>query len=57
MTSAIDIYNQALLRSKPIAENISKGDSEIQKFYKDSVIFITGVTGYLAKQLVEKLLR
>lgn len=31
--------------------------SDIQKFYKDSTIFITGATGYLGKLILEKLLR
>ncbi|XP_042149620.1 putative fatty acyl-CoA reductase CG5065 [Ixodes scapularis] len=31
--------------------------SEVQRFYQDEVIFITGATGFLGKVLVEKLLR
>ncbi|CAN7993773.1 unnamed protein product, partial [Ixodes pacificus] len=31
--------------------------SEVQRFYQDEVIFITGVTGFLGKVLLEKLLR
>ncbi|EEC02990.1 male sterility domain-containing protein, putative, partial [Ixodes scapularis] len=31
--------------------------SEVQRFYEDEVIFITGATGFLGKVLVEKLLR
>ena len=30
--------------------------SEIQSFYKDKTIFITGVSGFIGKVLVEKLL-
>ncbi|XP_040072631.1 fatty acyl-CoA reductase 1-like [Ixodes scapularis] len=33
------------------------GYSEVQRFYQDAVIFITGATGFLGKVLVEKLLR
>lgn len=32
-------------------------DSEIQKFFADSSVFITGGTGYLGKLILEKLLR
>ncbi|KAJ0174328.1 hypothetical protein K1T71_010474 [Dendrolimus kikuchii] len=56
MATAADIYNQALSRKIKI-EKMSKGDSEIQKFYENSGIFVTGFSGFLAKQLVEKLLR
>lgn len=31
--------------------------SDIQRFYKDSTIFLTGATGYLGKLILEKLLR
>ncbi|KAM7299711.1 putative acyl-CoA reductase [Ixodes scapularis] len=31
--------------------------SEVQRFYQDEVIFITGATGFLGKALIEKLLR
>lgn len=31
--------------------------SEIQDFYADSTIFVTGATGFLGKLLIEKLLR
>ncbi|KAG6460344.1 hypothetical protein O3G_MSEX011916 [Manduca sexta] len=48
---------EAECRLKDINDAISKGDSEIQKFYQDSVIFITGVSGFMGKLLVEKLLR
>lgn len=32
-------------------------ESIVQKFYKDTNVFITGGTGFLGKLLVEKLLR
>lgn len=36
---------------------IDVGKSEVAEFYKNKTIFITGVTGFLGKCLVEKLLR
>lgn len=41
-------------------ENIRQNNEDlttIQNFYKDSVIFITGCTGFLGQLLMEKLLR
>lgn len=35
----------------------SDGDDLVSRFYKESVVFITGGTGFLGKVLVEKLLR
>lgn len=34
-----------------------KEQSEIQEFYTNSTIFVTGATGFLGKLLIEKLLR
>lgn len=34
-----------------------EGDSEIQKIYSGSQIFITGATGFMGKVLLEKILR
>ncbi|XP_045457876.1 fatty acyl-CoA reductase wat-like, partial [Melitaea cinxia] len=33
------------------------GDSEVQKFYDGSVVFITGGSGFVGKHLIEKLIR
>ncbi|CAK1592918.1 unnamed protein product [Parnassius mnemosyne] len=49
---------QSLLsHQRQIKNAIAPGDSPIQKFYEDSVIFITGGSGFLGKLLIEKLLR
>jgi fatty acyl-CoA reductase len=32
-------------------------DAQIEEFYKDQTIFLTGGTGFLGKILIEKLLR
>ena len=34
-----------------------KSESEIENFYRDQSVFITGATGFMGKVLVEKLLR
>jgi len=33
------------------------GDSPVEEFYRDKVVFITGGTGFIGKVLLEKLLR
>lgn len=38
-------------------ENANPGGSSIEAFFADSVVLITGATGFLGKALVEKLLR
>ncbi|XP_061727844.1 fatty acyl-CoA reductase wat-like [Cydia pomonella] len=48
---------ESLSRHRAIDEAIARGDSAVQEFYKDAVIFITGGSGFLGKQLIEKLFR
>ena len=38
-------------------ENANPGGSSIEAFFAESVILITGATGFLGKALLEKLLR
>ncbi|KOB69540.1 Uncharacterized protein OBRU01_16689, partial [Operophtera brumata] len=42
---------------KVIDQATAHGDSDIQRFYCNSTVFITGGSGFLGKQLVEKLFR
>ncbi|XP_026740050.1 fatty acyl-CoA reductase wat-like [Trichoplusia ni] len=44
-------------RLKPVHEATIRFNSPVQKFYENKTIFITGGTGFLGKQLIEKLLR
>ncbi|KAJ0176919.1 hypothetical protein K1T71_006928 [Dendrolimus kikuchii] len=51
------VEKEFLARQIPMNAIIDRGDSIIQQCYKNSVVFITGATGFLGKQLVEKLIR
>ncbi|XP_030040993.2 fatty acyl-CoA reductase wat [Manduca sexta] len=57
MDIAQAVLQDQILRQEPIHIATEKGNSDIQTFYNDSTIFITGGTGFLGKQLIEKLLR
>ncbi|XP_028031416.1 fatty acyl-CoA reductase wat-like [Bombyx mandarina] len=57
MDPAAAIELEILNRQKPIDEAIARGLSDVQKFYKNTNVFITGGTGFIGKQLIEKLLR
>lgn len=50
MTSVMDDVNSTNLKSKPEL-------SEIQHFYKDSTVFLTGATGFMGRLILEKLIR
>uniref|UniRef100_A0A2A4JYT4 Fatty acyl-CoA reductase n=1 Tax=Heliothis virescens TaxID=7102 RepID=A0A2A4JYT4_HELVI len=46
-----------LEHQKPMNELIDRGDSAVQQFYSGTTVFVTGGSGFLGKQLVEKLFR
>ncbi|KAI5640422.1 male sterility protein domain-containing protein [Phthorimaea operculella] len=46
-----------LSRRRVIDEAIEKGDSEVQQFYKDATVLVSGGTGFMGKQMLEKLFR
>ncbi|KAJ2943413.1 hypothetical protein O0L34_g12222 [Tuta absoluta] len=48
----------ALLSGKRVIdEAIERGDSEVQQFYKDATLLVSGGTGFMGKQMLEKLFR
>ncbi|XP_072948454.1 fatty acyl-CoA reductase wat-like [Epargyreus clarus] len=44
-------------KHRNIEEALLRGDSDVAKLYDDATIFITGGSGFLGKQLIEKLIR
>ncbi|XP_063632521.1 fatty acyl-CoA reductase wat-like [Cydia splendana] len=54
---AVTLELESLSRHRAIDEAIARGDSAVQEFYKDAVIFVTGGSGFLGKHLIEKLFR
>lgn len=44
-------------RIRIINESIAQGNSDVQRFYENKMIFITGGSGFLGKQLIGKLSR
>ncbi|XP_050558144.1 fatty acyl-CoA reductase wat-like [Spodoptera frugiperda] len=57
MDAAEEVILKALDCQKDTKSVIDRGDSTVQQFYKDSTVFLTGASGFLGKQLVEKLFR
>ncbi|XP_026740075.1 fatty acyl-CoA reductase wat-like [Trichoplusia ni] len=57
MDAAAIVIQNAIDRQKPAQELILHHTSPVQQFYDGSTIFITGGSGFLGKQLLEKLLR
>ncbi|XP_045457885.1 fatty acyl-CoA reductase wat-like [Melitaea cinxia] len=52
-----EINAEALNENAAIKQAILIGDSNVQKFYDNAIVFITGGSGFIGKQLIEKLLR
>jgi len=50
MTTTMDGFNTDCMQIKPEL-------SEIQSFYNDATVFLTGATGFMGNLILEKLLR
>lgn len=44
-------------KNRMINKTIQRGDSTLQQYYENAVIFVSGGSGFLGKHLTEKLLR
>ncbi|CAH2101835.1 unnamed protein product [Euphydryas editha] len=51
------INEDALKENDAIKKAILRGDSDVLKFYDNAVVFLTGGSGFIGKQLIEKLIR
>lgn len=57
MDPAVAYLEEEISRNRIINETIAQENSDVQRFYENKVIFITGGTGFLGKPLIEKLSR
>ncbi|XP_046975958.1 fatty acyl-CoA reductase wat-like [Vanessa cardui] len=57
MSRVKELEDKALEKRKALNRAILSGESQVQKFYDDAVVFVTGGSGFIGKQLIEKLMR
>ncbi|KAJ2952242.1 hypothetical protein O0L34_g4518 [Tuta absoluta] len=48
---------EEIARNSIVNETIARGDSPVQRLYAGAVVLVTGGSGFLGKQLIEKLFR
>ncbi|XP_050358319.1 fatty acyl-CoA reductase wat-like [Nymphalis io] len=51
------IQEEARATNDAIKKAISSGDSSVQKFYDNAVVFVTGGSGFVGKHMIEKIFR
>ena len=57
MDPALEIELSAMVHQGVLNEVTDRGTSAVQQFYAGASVFVTGASGFLGKQLIEKLLR
>ncbi|XP_050558142.1 fatty acyl-CoA reductase wat-like [Spodoptera frugiperda] len=57
MDLAQEFENRALASYEPVEKLMQKGTSDVQKFYANETVFLTGGSGFLGKQFIEKIFR
>ncbi|XP_062531408.1 putative fatty acyl-CoA reductase CG5065 isoform X1 [Bombyx mori] len=57
MDSALALEIEQVSRQKALEEEALRGESAVRQFYAGTTALITGGTGFIGKQLIEKLLR
>lgn len=55
--SMLALEREAVIRQQNVADMIASGASSVGKFYSGSNVFVTGGSGFIGKQLLEKLFR
>ncbi|CAH0699601.1 unnamed protein product [Spodoptera exigua] len=57
MDLAQEVEYKALASYKPVEKLIQNANSNVQLFYKNDIVFLTGGSGFLGKQYIEKMFR
>ncbi|KAF9806770.1 hypothetical protein SFRURICE_012910 [Spodoptera frugiperda] len=57
LVNPLEVENKALASYEPVEKLMQKGTSDVQKFYANEIVFLTGGSGFLGKQFIEKIFR
>ncbi|XP_068621896.1 fatty acyl-CoA reductase wat-like [Battus philenor] len=57
MEELLNLEREAVLRNNYITKAVESGESDVQRFYSGANVFITGGSGFVGKNLIEKLIR